>query len=161
MASGLCTGRTMENMGPNSVFSAQTRPSCWVMIILLMARPRPPPERSRPPAYDVYSSKIWSMMFGRDGVTGIADVDAVRVRFPERCHDAAPPPVEGRSRCAAFPKVGIPTKFDGSGPGSELTGIVQDIDENLLDLSGFEVKKVLATGEVGGDRDALYRPQRA
>lgn len=31
-------------MGLDSVFSAQTRPSCWVMIILLRAKPRPPPE---------------------------------------------------------------------------------------------------------------------
>jgi hypothetical protein len=48
----------MENMGPSSVFSAQTLPSCWAMIILQMAKPRPPPERSRPPAYEVYSSKM-------------------------------------------------------------------------------------------------------
>src|SRR5260370_40703037 len=46
-------------------------------------------------------------------------------------------------------------KFDGSRPGSKFTGIVQNIDENLLYLAGFEVKKMIATGEVGGDRNGV------
>ena len=46
-------------------------------------------------------------------------------------------------------------KFDGSRPRSKFTGIVQNIDENLLYLAGFEVKKMLATTQVCGDRNGF------
>src|SRR3989442_5892272 len=48
-------GRTKENRGPVPEFSAHTRPPCELRIILQIARPSPPPERSGPPPYDVYS----------------------------------------------------------------------------------------------------------
>src|ERR1035437_9263615 len=99
-------------------------------------------------------------MFGRDGVTGIPDIDAVCVRV----RSGAPPPLrhrwKGRSRGAALPKVRIPMKFDGTGPGSELAGVVQYINENLLDLACFEIEGMIATGEVGGDSDRFTVDKR-
>src|SRR5215470_14683151 len=65
-ASGGRTGSTKQNRGPDSEFSAHTRPPCELRIILQIARPSPPPDRSAPPPYDVYSSKMlarcsWAM----------------------------------------------------------------------------------------------------
>src|ERR1039458_10144194 len=92
-------------------------------------------------------------MFDRDGVTGITDIDAVCVRF----WNGATPPLrrwwKGRFRGAALPKVRIPAKFDGTRPGSELAGVVQHINEDLLNLAGFEIEGTIARAEVGADSD--------
>src|SRR6266849_5749513 len=92
-------------------------------------------------------------MFGRDGVTGITDIDAGCVWFlnivtpPLRCW------LKGRSGSAALPEIRIPVKFDGACPGCEFAGVVQYINKNLLDLAGLEIEGLIASGEVGGDRD--------
>src|SRR5260370_39821941 len=94
-------------------------------------------------------------VFGRDGVPGIADIDAVRVRSGNVVTAPLRRRWNGRLCGAALPEVGIAMKFDGSRPGSKFTGIVQNIDENLLYLAGFEIKKMIATSEVGGDRNGF------
>ena len=36
-------------------------------------------------------------------------------------------------------------KFDRACPGSEFTGVVQDIDQNLLDLACLEIEEMIAS----------------
>src|SRR5439155_12916745 len=54
-------GRTNENVDACAPASAQTLPWCKLRMNLQIASPRPPPDLSWPPEYEVYSSKIFSM----------------------------------------------------------------------------------------------------
>src|ERR1019366_8322732 len=94
-------------------------------------------------------------MFGRDGFAIIENVDTVGVGLRIGVTPALHRCRKGRFRCAALPKIGISAKLDGTCPGSELAGIVQDIDENLLDLARFKIEGMLARYKVGGDSDRL------
>ena len=49
-------------------------------------------------------------------------------------------------RRTAIPEVRVPPHFDGSSASSELAGVIEDVDQHLLDLSGFEKQERVRTG---------------
>src|SRR5262249_4414452 len=59
-AGGTPVGKTMENLGPSWVFSAQIRPPWRLTIVLQIARPSPQPGYHPMESEVTYSSKIRS-----------------------------------------------------------------------------------------------------
>ena len=96
----------------------------------------------------------------RDGVPGIANVDALGVGFLP----IVEAPFRGRRKCgpgfAALPKERVPAYFNNARLRSKFTGIVQYIDEHLFNLPGFEEKGEFGWRQVSGDRDRFIVGER-
>src|SRR6516164_8642993 len=92
-------------------------------------------------------------MFGRNGVTRIADIDAVCVRFLAVVTPSFRRRRKRRPGGAALPEIRVSVKFDGACSWREFAGVVQYVDQNLLDLAGFEIKGQIARPQIGSNRD--------
>jgi hypothetical protein len=74
---------------------------------------------------------------------------------PEYCDAGVPPRVEATIVWCGAPRSTDTMKLDGACPWSEFAGVVQYVNQNLLDLAGFEIKGQIAGAEIGCNRDGL------
>src|ERR1700690_578987 len=86
---------------------------------------------------------------------GIPNVHAIRVG----CGVGVPPPFrrgrQGGGIHSALPEKRIAANFNGTGFWGELTCVIENVDENLFNLAGFEVQGKIARVEIDADCDGF------
>src|SRR5262249_10546471 len=77
-------------------------------------------------------------VFCGNGISGIANIDPVGGRLGTVPNAPFGRRWNGAGGLAAIPKIGISAQFDGSASRSEFAGVVQNVDQDLLNLPWFE-----------------------
>src|SRR5450432_2484833 len=96
-----------------------------------------------------------TQVFKRYGPSRVTDIDTVGIGL-----SAGPVPAlcsrrNRRTAEAALPEVRVTAQFDGSCLGCEPAGIVENVDQHLLQLSRFEVEGFAGRQEIYSYGDGL------
>src|ERR1700760_3079572 len=94
-------------------------------------------------------------MFRWDGCSGVLDIDAIGVGSGSEAPASLRACGHRGFRHAAFPEIGITAHVDNSSFGSELTGVIENIDQDLFDLTALETKGKTAGSHIHPNCDAL------